>query len=483
MHVTMNVLNRYQEMKKESVIPMTEHGNKAFHESKMYQERVFYIDCLKGEDTNSGFAPEKAWRSLEKVNEQIFCPGDRIRFCRGGEWHGMLAPKGNGSVWAPIVVESYGEGEAPVIHGDGSYAAILLEGVSCWEIKGLAVTNQAEDRGVRQGICICASPQGITGNLVIEGCEISRVTGENRRARDVYQSMYWNSGIYVTMPGRSSDKNHLHNIIISNNYVHDVLTSGIRVNQQEDFINDIHHTHVVVRGNRIERTGSDGIIVANCISPLIDENVCLDAGALGSLEDTRLIAGIWVCATSDALIQRNEVGGTRLFENDGTAFDTDWGTAGDTVFQYNYTHDNQGGFWLDCMGINRNRECGKTILRYNISIDDKRCLIQDDYGLPAHLYGNLFFNSKEGPLICCHKEGESHMFRNNIFCFADKPAAGWQKSSFQNNWYSDKTGFPENDKEASGDIPVSLSGLIDKKPSSRAGCENYWNFLASLVEA
>ena len=97
----------------------------------------------------------------------------------------------------------------------------------------------------------------------MEGCEISDVTGENRRNRDVYQSMYWNSGIYVTIPGRSCNENRLHNIVIANNYIHDVLTSGIRVNQQEDFINDIHHTHVVVRGNRIERTGSDGIIVAN----------------------------------------------------------------------------------------------------------------------------------------------------------------------------------------------------------------------------
>ena len=81
--------------------------------------------------------------------------------------------------------------------------------------------------------------------------------------------------MYVTFPGRTSAQDHLHDIIISNNYIHDVRTSGIRVNQQEDFINDIHHTHVVVRGNRIERTGSDGIIVANCISPLIDSNICL----------------------------------------------------------------------------------------------------------------------------------------------------------------------------------------------------------------
>ena len=444
------------------------------------QGRYFYVDSINGDDSCSGFTPEEAWKSLEKVNEMIFQPGDHIRFRRGGEWHGMLRFQGNGSAWSPIAVEAYGEGGMPQIHGDGCYAAVLLEGVSHWRVKELAVTNEAETRSVRQGICICGSPQGITEDIVIEGCEISRVAGENRRAREVYQSMYWNSGIYVTMPGRSSDKNHLHDIIISNNYVHDVLTSGIRVNQQEDFINDIHHTHVVVRGNRIERTGSDGIIVANCISPLIDGNVCLNAGALGSLEDTRLIAGIWVCAVSDALIQRNEVGGTRLFENDGTAFDTDWGTAGDTIFQYNYTHDNQGGFWLDCMGINRNRECGKTILRYNISIDDKRCLIQDDYGLPAHLYGNLFINSEEGPLICCHKEGESHIFWNNIFHFAGKPANGWQKSSFQRNWYSGNTGFPESDREASGDVPFCFSGLLDNKPVSREECESYWNLLAAL---
>ena len=349
------------------------------------QGRIFYVDDCAGNDSFSGLSEKEAWLSLERVNAEVFRSGDTIRLKKGGEWHGMLAPKGSGAPYAPVILESFGEGAMPAIHGDGSYAAILLEGVSFWIVRGIRVTNRAQERAVRQGICICASPLGITRDIVVEGCEISDVTGENRRNRDVYQSMYWNSGIYVTIPGRSCNENRLHNIVIANNYIHDVLTSGIRVNQQEDFINDIHHTHVVVRGNRIERTGSDGIIVANCISPLIDGNTCIDAGALGSLEDTRLIAGIWVCATSNALIQRNEVAGTSLFENDGTAFDTDWGTAGDTVFQYNYTHGNKGGFWLDCMGINRNRDCGRTILRYNISINDERCLVQDDYGLPAEI--------------------------------------------------------------------------------------------------
>ena len=54
------------------------------------QGRYFYVDSINGDDSCSGFTPEEAWRSLEKVNELIFQPGDHIRFRRGGEWHGML---------------------------------------------------------------------------------------------------------------------------------------------------------------------------------------------------------------------------------------------------------------------------------------------------------------------------------------------------------------------------------------------------------
>ena len=435
------------------------------------KERIFYVDDVNGEDTRTGLSPLEAWKTLDAVNSHMFRPGDVIRLKKGGRWHGMLHPKGSGSQEAPIRLEGYGEGARPEIHGDGSYAAIYLEGVSFWQVRGIAVTNHAEERGIRQGICICGAPLGITGGILIEECEVSDVTGENRRSRDVYASMYWNSGIYVTMPGRASEKNHLHDIIISHNHVHDVLTSGIRVNQQEDFINDIHHTHVVIRGNRIERTGSDGIIVANCISPLIDGNRCVDAGALGSLEDTRLIAGVWVCATENALIQRNEVAGTRLFENDGTAFDTDWGTAGTTIFQYNYTHGNQGGFWLDCTGLNRNRECRGTILRYNISVDDSRCLIQDDQGIRAELYGNLFLHTgKEGPAVCMHRAGESHMFTRNVFAFDAPPSGGWQASGFSGNWYGTLEDRPETDPEAMDGTPFSLEGLrerLEQSPQER----------------
>ena len=394
--------------------------------------RYFYVDDQEGNDLANGLSMDCAWKSLAAVNRMVFGAGDHICFKRGGKWQGMLSPSGSGRKFDKIVLEAYGEGECPEIDGMGAYAAVLLEGVSNWLVKDLKVKNTANERAVRQGICVMGSPLGVTSGIEIQECEICGVMGENRRARDVYQSMYWNGGIYVSFPGRSDERNHLHDIIISNNYIHDVYTSGIRINQQEDFLNDIHHTHIVVRGNRIERTGSDGIIVANCISPLITHNICLHAGALGSLEDTQLIAGIWVCATSNALIERNEVGYTRLFENDGTAFDTDWGTAGDTIFQYNYTHDNEGGFWLDCMKLNHNKDCGKTILRYNISVRDGRGLAVYDQGMPVYWYGNAFYYEKPAE-ICLFDEGENFLFESNVFCMEQEPIRGWQACKYKNN--------------------------------------------------
>ena len=428
----------------------------------MSVNRTFYVSFLKGSDTNTGTAPEQAWKTIEKVNDQIFQPGDRVLFACGEKWHGMLSPRGDGAEFSPVLIGTFGDGEKPVIAGDGAYAAVYLKGVSHYRVNGLSVTNHSDERGIRQGICIMGKPEGITEDIIVENCEISDVTGENRRAMGPYRAMYWNGGIYVSFPGRTSEKNHLHGIVISNNYIHDVLTSGIRVNQMEDGLSDIHHTHVVVRKNRIERTGSDGIIVANCISPLIDRNTCLYAGALGTKEDTNVIAGVWVCATENALIQHNEVAYTALFENDGTAFDTDWGTSRDTVFQYNYTHDNGGGFFLDCMGIGgRNPECGKTILRYNVSLNDSRCLVQYDFGFPCEIYGNLFLNRSEAPGICEQGEGESHVFRENYFVFPKMPDRKWQASSFTGNFYSIALTPPAGDEKASRVIPEVILRVME----------------------
>jgi len=396
----------------------------------------YYLDSREGADTNDGLSPQTAWRTLEKAHRKRYAPGDRILFRRGGSWAGMFSPGGSGTADAPITLEPYGEGEAPMIDGAGAQAAVRLDRVDHWVVRGLKCVNRAAERFPRSGILVMGRPEGVTGGIRIEGCEVTDVMGENRRGMPFYRSMYWNSGIYVTFPYRCTPDNHLDNIVIENNHVHDVLTSGIRINQDEDVKNDIHHTHVVVRGNRVERTGTDAIIVANCDAPLIEYNRCYDAGALGNPEDTYVIAGLWVCATKDALIQYNEVARTRLFANDGTAFDTDWGVAGVTTFRYNYTHENEGGFWLDCTAFHRNPDCRGTHLYGNVSINDRRCLVQADTGVDTLFHDNVFYSDAQRLEICTHADGRSHRYLNNTFDFASPPALGWQASLYEGNAYA-----------------------------------------------
>ncbi|MFA9465549.1 MAG: right-handed parallel beta-helix repeat-containing protein [Velocimicrobium sp.] len=408
-------------------VPVLASGENSLHSGNYY-----YIDSENGNDSNDGISEQTPWKSLGKVNATTFLAGDTIYFKSGGSWSGMLHPKGSGSSVADITIDRYGEGNKPIIRGGGAEAAVKLDGQEYWTISNLEVTNEAQERGIRQGIFVYGKADGITNGITIKNCEVHDVTGENRRSMATYESMYWNSGIYVSMPGRSTSTTHFNDVLIQDNYVHDVLTSGIRINQREDFIVDQHHTNVVIEGNTISRTGSDGMIVANCISPLIEYNLCYDAGALGNSSETKIIAGLWTCGTDDAMFQYNEVARTTLFQSDGTAFDTDWGTGGITTFQYNYTHGNQGGFWLDCAGINKDPGHEKTVLRYNVSVDDDSYVVRAG-DQPTELYNNTFYKSN-GTLDACYgNAGTNHKFWNNIFYFNQTP--NWASSTYINNLY------------------------------------------------
>ncbi|GAB2564257.1 hypothetical protein [Gracilibacillus alcaliphilus] len=192
--------------------------------------RTFYKNDREGDDCFDGLSVERPWKTISRVNESTFLPGDRILFRSGGQWQGMLCPSGSGKQGQSIVVDQYGEGEKPLIAGNGAEAAVKLDSVSYWTIQHISVTNYAAERALRNGIAVYGKEGAVTAGIHIKNCEVSDVTGENRRNLDTYQSMYWNSGIYVSVPGRSSETCHLDDIVISGNYIHDLTTSGIRIN-------------------------------------------------------------------------------------------------------------------------------------------------------------------------------------------------------------------------------------------------------------
>ncbi len=392
---------------------------------------TYYVDP-SGNDSNNGISASTPWKTLDKVNSTTFQPGDTILFKAGGTWTGTLHPLGSGSSSAQITIDMYGTGNKPIIAGNGATNAVLLDGQEYWTINNLEVTNTASDRAVRNGIMVYAKAAGITHRIHVTNCDIHDVTGENRRALAAPYNMYYNSGIHFSYLGQATESNCFDEILIENNNVSNVLTSGIKVDETDGSSTDQFFTNVVIRNNVISKTGSDGIIVGSAVNPLIEYNCCYDAGYNGTTNETLIIAGIWECVTNGATFQYNEVARTALFQSDGTAFDTDFGTGGTVIFQYNYTHGNGGGFWLDCAGISMDPSYVKTILRYNISVDDIGYLTRNGQTY-AEIYNNVFYKSSGSLNADFNSTGAKHKFWNNVFNFQTSP--DWQSSIYVNNLY------------------------------------------------
>src|SRR5437899_996050 len=98
--------------------------------------------------------------------------------------------------------------------------------------------------------------------------------------------------------------------------------------------------------------------------------------------------GIWPWASDNTLFQFNEVSGVKGTK-DGEAFDSDAYCKGST-YQYNYSHDNDGGFMLICCSDNTD-----TVVRYNISQNDRARLFRmAGRNENVKIYNNVFFVGK-----------------------------------------------------------------------------------------
>ena len=78
---------------------------------------TYYVDSTRGDDQNRGISPDAAWRSLGRVNQSSFAPGDVLLLRRGGIWREELDFPSSGNVNAPITIDAYGSGNLPVISG------------------------------------------------------------------------------------------------------------------------------------------------------------------------------------------------------------------------------------------------------------------------------------------------------------------------------------------------------------------------------
>lgn len=108
--------------------------------------RTFYISSSDGSDSNSGISQKSPWKSLGKINNETFKPGDRILLKSGDVWNGCtkIASRLSGNSEKPIVISSYGSGEKPVLTsttGQGSDAVLTISSCEYVMIENLDIRN------------------------------------------------------------------------------------------------------------------------------------------------------------------------------------------------------------------------------------------------------------------------------------------------------------------------------------------------------
>lgn len=427
-----------------------------------------YYVSVDGNDADDGRSEDHAWASLEKVNSMKFAPGDRVLFKAGDVWNGSLKLRGiSGTEDAPIVFSSYGDIEQlgrPVINGNGTTTTEISKIILNY--KGVADKTMSATIDVVDGSYLEFSNFELTNynpNVV------SQRAGINIRTASTTVTEW--------------EANPHKGIVIKNNYIHDVdgNPKGWKIGSGGILILG-NISDVLVEGNIVKRVDIEGIRNAGLYKegdvkanfPRVFENIIFrnnyveevqgdgfvmsNVGTNGRMEYNTVVkhsaknvgnvnyAGLWVIGVKDMVMQFNEVYGGIYGYNDGQAFDIDMFCEG-TLYQYNYSHSNRGGFILFMDGSTN------SVARYNISVNDGdgRYLL---HYLPTReayaplIHNNTFFTDANISTKIFNASGKYSKLYNNIFYTkADTPmgASTFSGGEIKHNVFYPGTNIKDTD--------------------------------------
>lgn len=380
---------------------------------------TYYVDSQGGVDSNDGKSPATAWATLSKVNGFTFAAGDIIKFHADGAWTGTLYPKGSGVSGNPIVITKYGTTDfsnRPVIDGNAAIRAVYLYNQQYWEISNLEVINSANAGTKRRGIEVENVNSGQLNYIRIKNNNVHDVNGDNTKDTD------GSHGILVVgrITGTNDIPSWFNDVLIEGNEVRNVKRTGIGTSSPWSCRQSIactsgnaykSFTNVVIRNNYIENAGGDGIIPINSSGTIIENNIVNGSNVNSGTYN----AGIWTWNSDNVIIQNNESYNCKT-TLDGQGYDIDYGQTG-TIIQYNYSHDNEGGFLLFA-GL-AGGTCADGIVRYNVSQNDKARVFHFT-GIVTNMkvYNNTIYlaaGSNVQPIRSENNGTKTAVFNNNIF--------------------------------------------------------------------
>lgn len=166
-----------------------------------HRGRWFYVRP-DGNDSNSGHSPERAWRTIGRVNLEDFEPGDRILFEGGCRFEGtiLLGPGDSGSDGKRITLSSFGAKAARIDGGDAG--GLRADSCDYLTVEKLSFQGNGRKGGnTSEGVFISRSRFAETDSLEISGFQHSGLRlhlCDDARITRVYAHDNGFAGIHAT---------------------------------------------------------------------------------------------------------------------------------------------------------------------------------------------------------------------------------------------------------------------------------------------
>ena len=481
---------------------------------------TYYVDAENGDDNNDGTSPETAWKSLEKASSiRQLKEGGSILLKAGSVWNGeqLTVKNALGTEENPVVIGSYGEGAKPVINGNGAnwdadtkeeLAAVHIYNSENIVIENLEITNWDETAVPGSGWTYGQSSKLLSG-LVVENKDagaLSNVVVRNNKIHDVNGRMAGGAdkaagGLIVVVTGGGSnhtgkveswydgltiDGNEVYNVCHEAIYMESVWASRTLVGgtssdtgyQNAGNSNWVGSNDVVIENNYVHDVAGDGIVPINTTDALVQYNL-IDNAADTNWDYSANVnhAALWTWDSDNVTFRYNEASNSSKGSageamlpgtNDSMAFDFDYGVQ-NCLYEYNYSHDNYGGFLMLCPGPGATVN---NIARYNLSVNDGRY-----NGAPMIRVGGGKYGSNGVQIY----NNTMYWEGNGGYASALAPASDWEGSVvtdvsiFNNIFYGPATDGSVKQSEGVSyynNLVYSSDGSAQKVYQAAAGDEN-----------
>ncbi|HEX7366804.1 MAG TPA: T9SS type A sorting domain-containing protein [Pelobium sp.] len=391
---------------------------------------VNYYISSSGNDSNLGTSPDKPWKSIDKMNNQILHPGDSILFKASEIFDGSLNVIGSGTANSMLYVGKYGTGVDPIINGSSgtglsNLSAITINSGAYVELAHLELTNNrlASNPSISDDLAF-----GVY--LVNSGnTSLKHIRFHDLNIHDVYSfstNPDFNSikvaGIYITSARNTvvGKESNIQDVIVENCYIAHTTRFGIQINHGggdagvgNDMLN--RNMDIIFRNNHFYQTGGSGILMAQVYNGLIENNIFEYSGSNYDPRMANRGSGAWYFNSRNVISQFNK---SLHIRGDGDSYGQhiDFGNK-DIILQYNYSEDSEGGF-AEILGKNVN-----STYRFNVSVNDGFRVKQgntfwiSDYSAPVNTGSDSTFIYNNSIYVDANITPDINLVGKNMFIY------------------------------------------------------------------